>query len=120
MLLCKLLSHAVSHAPGTSNSRPSQRWRSRPALAPRTGPGGATGSWRPVTDVPEIGRTGRNRLVIPVTCTTHGGTPGFTNLILSKRNGTIVLDPHAIGACVITLDEAGATALRNALIEWLR
>jgi hypothetical protein len=62
---------------------------------------------------------GRNRRAIPAHCTTHGGTPGFTNLVLSKRNGTIVLDPHAIGACVITLDEDGAVAVRDTLIEWL-
>ena len=40
-------------------------------------------------------------------------------MVLSKRNGTIVLDPHAIGACVITLDEDGAVAVRDTLIEWL-
>lgn len=62
---------------------------------------------------------GSNRRAIPAHCTTHGGTPGFTNLVLSKRNGTIVLDPHAIGACVITLDEDGAVAVRDVLIEWL-
>lgn len=60
-----------------------------------------------------------NRRTIPATCTTHGGTPGFTNLVVSKRDGTIVLDPHAIGSCVITLDEDGAVAVRDVLIDWL-
>lgn len=62
---------------------------------------------------------GRNRHAIPAHCTTHGGTPGFTNLLMSKRDRTIVLDPHATGVCVITLDEDGATAMRDVLIEWL-
>jgi hypothetical protein len=60
-----------------------------------------------------------NRRAIPAHCAMHGGTPGFTNLLMSKRNRTIVLDPHAIGACVITLDEDGATAMRDTLTEWL-
>ncbi len=42
----------------------------------------------------------------------------FTNLLMSKRDGTIVLDPHAIDAYVITLDQDGA-AVRDTLIEWL-
>jgi len=28
---------------------------------------------------------GSNRRTIPVTCATHGGTPGYTNLVISKR-----------------------------------
>ncbi|MGH3981845.1 MAG: hypothetical protein ACREX8_01780 [Gammaproteobacteria bacterium] len=39
--------------------------------------------------------------------------------MVSKRDGTIVLDPHAIGSCVITLDEDGAVAVRDVLIDWL-
>lgn len=72
-----------------------------------------------MTDVPEIDRSGRNRRVIHAHCTRHGGTPGFTNLVVSKRNGDIELDPHVDRSCVITLDEPGATELRDALTEWL-
>jgi hypothetical protein len=32
---------------------------------------------------------GSNRRTIPATCTTHGGTPGYTNLVVSKRKGSI-------------------------------
>jgi hypothetical protein len=39
--------------------------------------------------------------------------------MVSTSNATIVLDPHIAGSCVITLDEAGACALRDALTEWL-
>jgi hypothetical protein len=60
-----------------------------------------------------------NRRAIPAHCAMHGGTPGFTNLLMSKRDGTIVLDPHPIGACVITLDQDGAAAVSDTLIEWL-
>jgi hypothetical protein len=33
--------------------------------------------------------------------------------------GDIVLDPHVASYCVAKLDEAGAGALRNVLIEWM-
>jgi hypothetical protein len=63
--------------------------------------------------------TGRNRRVIHATCRTHSGSRGFCNLLLLKIDGSIVLDPHATGACVIELDEDGATAMRDVLVEWL-
>jgi hypothetical protein len=62
---------------------------------------------------------GSNPRAIGVTCSTHGGATGFTNLMVSKRDGAIVLDPHVAGACVITLDEVAATALFDLLGEWL-
>lgn len=62
--------------------------------------------------------TGRRR-AIPATCGLHRGSVGFTNLLVSMRDGTIVLDPHVTGSCVISLDEHGATALRDTLTEWL-
>jgi hypothetical protein len=62
--------------------------------------------------------SGRRR-VIPATCELHRAAVGFTNLLVTKRDGTIVLDPHVDGSCVICLGEDGATALRNTLTEWL-
>lgn len=59
------------------------------------------------------------RRVIHASCTLHRGPVGFTNLVVSKRGGKIQLDPHVTGSCVITLDEDGAGALRDALTEWL-
>ncbi len=59
------------------------------------------------------------RTTIAVTCQLHGGPRGFTNLRVTKANGDIVLDPHVSGACVIVLDETAATALFDALGEWL-
>jgi hypothetical protein len=47
------------------------------------------------------------------------GPVDVTNLVVSKRNGTIVLDPQVPGSCVISLDEQGATALCNLLSVWL-
>jgi hypothetical protein len=38
---------------------------------------------------------------------------------VSKQGGTIVLDPHVDGSCVISLDHDGATQLRDILTEWL-
>jgi hypothetical protein len=60
-----------------------------------------------------------NRRVIHATCTVHGGPRGFTNLVATKREGLIELDPHVTGGCVIILDEAAATELFDALREWL-
>lgn len=60
-----------------------------------------------------------NRRVIPTTCTKHGGTPGFTNLVVRKRAGEIELDPHVDGSCVLSLDEAAATQLFAVFEEWL-
>jgi hypothetical protein len=42
------------------------------------------------------------------------------NLMVSKRAGTIVLDPQVPGSCVISLDEQGATTLCDLLTVWLR
>jgi hypothetical protein len=42
-----------------------------------------------------------------------------TNLVVSKRGGTIVLAPQVTGSCVISLDEEGATTLGNLLSVWL-
>ena len=72
-----------------------------------------------MTDAPETKQTSTNRKVIHATCTTHGGGAGFTNLVVSKRDGSIELDPHVTGQCVITLDEDGARVLFGALGEWL-
>jgi hypothetical protein len=63
--------------------------------------------------------TGGNRRVIHVSCSTHGGPAGFTNLVMRKLDGEIELDPHATGACVIRLDEDAAAAVRDQLSEWL-
>jgi hypothetical protein len=59
------------------------------------------------------------RKAIPATCGMHRGPVGFANLLVSMQSGWIVFDPHVTGACVIALDEEGATALRNILTEWL-
>lgn len=56
---------------------------------------------------------------LAVSCQLHGGAKGFSNLRVTKADGDIVLDPHFTGACVIVLDEAAATALFDALGEWL-
>jgi hypothetical protein len=63
--------------------------------------------------------TNGSRRVIHATCTQHAVARGFTNLVVSKRHGEIELDPHVDRSCVILLDESGATALRDALTEWL-
>ncbi|MEO7193811.1 MAG: hypothetical protein ABIZ05_03175 [Pseudonocardiaceae bacterium] len=49
----------------------------------------------------------------------HKGPRGFTNLVVEKQGGEIILDPHVTGECVIILDEDPARVLRDALIEWL-
>jgi hypothetical protein len=59
------------------------------------------------------------RKAIPATCQLHRGPVGFANLMVSVSNGTVELDPHVTGSCVITLDETSACVLRDLLTEWL-
>lgn len=70
-------------------------------------------------NVPEGSPSRIQRKAIPATCQLHRGAIGFTNLLISKRGGTIVFDPHVDGSCVISLDQDSATELRNTLTEWL-
>jgi hypothetical protein len=77
------------------------------------------------TDIPEVPPVdlsppgSRRRVVIPATCQLHRDSRGFTNLLVTTRGGDIVLDPHVDGSCVISLDENGATTLRDTLTKWL-
>ncbi|MGH3522209.1 MAG: hypothetical protein ACRDU4_05125 [Mycobacterium sp.] len=74
------------------------------------------------TDQPGTGPRGKrdpNRRVIMVHCTVHGGAKGFTNLVISKRDGQIVMDPHATGGCVVVFDEKAAAELFGTIGEWL-
>ena len=59
-----------------------------------------------------------HRRVVMTTCQAHGAT-GFTNLLVAKENGTIVLNSHVANCCVIRLDEQAARALLGILGEWL-
>jgi hypothetical protein len=52
------------------------------------------------------------------TCQAHGSA-GFTNLLVTKESGTIVLNPHVANCCVLRLDEQAARALLGILGEWL-
>ena len=76
-------------------------------------------------DIPEmspvdLGLSGsRRRVVIPATCQLHGGSRGFTNLLVTIRGGEIVLDPHAVGSCVTSLDKNAAATLRDTLTQFL-
>jgi hypothetical protein len=65
------------------------------------------------------GSSDSSRRVIHASCTTHGGTRGFSNLVVRKLDSEIEFDPHVTGACVLLLDEDEACALRDALTEWL-
>ena len=42
------------------------------------------------------------------------------HLVMHKLDGEIEFDPHAVGACVLRLDEQAATQLRDQLTEWLQ
>ncbi|MGB6163918.1 MAG: hypothetical protein WBF75_15365 [Pseudonocardiaceae bacterium] len=63
--------------------------------------------------------SGHRRKEIPATCQLEGGPVEVTTLVVSKRGGTIVLDPQVAGSCVMSLDEDGATTLGNLLSVWL-
>lgn len=71
------------------------------------------------TDAAATEPASSNRKVIQATCALHRGSVGFANVVVSKRDGRIVFDPHATGACVLTLAEDQAVALRDALTRWL-
>lgn len=71
------------------------------------------------TDAPDQPPVERKRRVIHATCVCHGGARDFTNVVMTKRDNVIVLDPHAIGACVIEFNEEAATAVRDQFSEWL-
>jgi hypothetical protein len=58
------------------------------------------------------------RTVIHATCPAHSTARGFTNLVMRRLPGRIVLDPHAL-ECVVELSEEDARVLRDTLTEWL-
>jgi len=60
-----------------------------------------------------------HRLVLHVTCQTHKGAEGFTNLVVTRKNNAVALNPHVDNSCILTLDEAAATVLHTTLGEWL-
>ncbi|MGH3916050.1 MAG: hypothetical protein ACRDTC_21970 [Pseudonocardiaceae bacterium] len=60
-----------------------------------------------------------DRLVLHVTCQIHEGTAGFTNLVITRKNNTIALNPHADNSCVLTLDDITANVLHDTLGGWL-
>ncbi|MGH3807070.1 MAG: hypothetical protein ACRDRU_10640 [Pseudonocardiaceae bacterium] len=66
---------------------------------------------------PGTGR-GSHRRVVMTTCQAHGAA-GFTNLLVTKQDGIIVLNPHLANCCVLRLDEQAARTLLSILGEWL-
>lgn len=66
----------------------------------------------------EKGVRSRYRRVIMTTCQAHGAA-GFTNLLVTKEGGVIVLNPHVANCCVLRLDEQAARMLHDVLGEWL-
>lgn len=66
----------------------------------------------------ESSERGRHRRVVMTTCEAHAAA-GFTNLLVTKEDGIIVLNPHIANCCVLRLDEHAATALLDILAEWL-
>lgn len=59
-----------------------------------------------------------HRRVVMTTCQAHGAA-GFTNLLVAKEDGIIILNPHLANCCVLRLDEQAAKALLDILGEWL-
>ena len=64
-------------------------------------------------------RRDQNRKLIDIYCSVHGGAHGFTNLVCTKRDNVIELDPHVTGQCVLVFDKKAATELFDVLGEWL-
>ena len=61
----------------------------------------------------------QRRVVVHAACTCPGIANGFTNVVVAKRDGQIMFDPHVTNACVFTLAEDEACVLRDALARWL-
>jgi hypothetical protein len=59
-----------------------------------------------------------HRRVLMTTCQEHGAA-GFTNLLVTKESGYIVLNPHLANCCVLRLDEQAARALHDIFGDWL-
>jgi hypothetical protein len=43
----------------------------------------------------------------------------FCNIVVTKDEGEIAMDPHVTGTCVLIFNEGEASALRDLLVEWL-
>jgi hypothetical protein len=66
----------------------------------------------------ESGARSSHRRVVMTTCQGHGSA-GFTNLLVTKEDGVIVLNPHVANCCVLRLDEQAARSLLSIIGEWL-
>jgi hypothetical protein len=66
----------------------------------------------------ETRERGSHRRVVMTTCQAHGAA-GFTNLLVTKEHGVIVLNPHLANCCVLRLDEQAGRTLMGILNEWL-
>ncbi|MGH3775766.1 MAG: hypothetical protein ACRDRR_08515 [Pseudonocardiaceae bacterium] len=64
-----------------------------------------------MTDVSITQPTSSNRRVLHASCSCRDVANGFADLVVSKRDGCIELDPHVTGSCTMTLDEDEARAL---------
>jgi hypothetical protein len=65
------------------------------------------------------GVRGSHRRVVMTTGEAHGSA-GFTNLLVTRESGTIVLNPHVANCSVLRLDEQAARALLGGILgEWL-
>ncbi|MGH3781239.1 MAG: hypothetical protein ACRDRO_11615 [Pseudonocardiaceae bacterium] len=69
------------------------------------------------TDICDTRPTSHHRTIL-TTCRVHGAE-GFCNLRLTKTGGTIEIDPHVDGGCVIVLDEKAAGEVFDAIGAWL-
>jgi hypothetical protein len=79
----------------------------------------AEGATDPTTpQLSESGARSSHRRVVMATCQGHGSA-GFTNLLVTKEHGFIVLNPHVANCCVLRLDEQAATSLLSIFEEWL-
>ncbi len=75
-----------------------------------------TSAQRPANSTDAARRT--HRRVLMTTCQAHGAA-GFTNLLVTKEGGVIVLNPHLGNCCILRLDEHTATALYHLFGQWL-
>lgn len=57
-------------------------------------------------------------VVLSGTCTTCSGCEGFTNLAVRCSAESVTFDPHAVGACAVTVKRDEIKRLLETLVLW--
>jgi hypothetical protein len=62
--------------------------------------------------------TASDRLVLPATCRRHGAA-GFTNLAIRYSGSSLIIDPHVMDVCTVSLFGENIETLMWRMTNWL-